>query len=71
MAVAVAILLPVLKFVAVGALDFTDATADRSRLQGIADASALAGAAQLAIDTFLHDRRKCRKLSLLTVIRPQ
>jgi Flp pilus assembly protein TadG len=52
MAVAVAIVLPVLKFVAVGALDFTDATADRSRLQGIADASALAGAAQLAIDTF-------------------
>ena len=50
MAVTVAILAPILAFVAVGALDFTDATVDRSQLQGIADRSALAAAAQLAID---------------------
>ena len=50
MAIAFAIALPVMAFVAVGALDFTDATVDRGRLQGVADASALAAAAQLAID---------------------
>lgn len=51
MAIVVAIALPALAFLAVGALDFYDATADRVRMQGVADASALAAAAQLAIDT--------------------
>jgi Flp pilus assembly protein TadG len=51
MAVAVAIMLPVLAFIAVGALDYADASADRARLQGVADAAAIAAATQLAIDT--------------------
>lgn len=51
MVMAFAIVLPVLAFVAVGALDFTDATVDRGRMQGVADASALAAATQLAVDS--------------------
>jgi len=51
MAVAVAVMLPVLAFIAVGALDYADASADRARLQGVADAAAIAAATQLAIDT--------------------
>jgi len=50
-AIAFAILLPVLAFVAVGAVDFTDAAVDRSRMQGVADQAALAAATQLAVDT--------------------
>jgi Flp pilus assembly protein TadG len=50
MAIGLAVALPVMAFVAVGALDFTDTTVDRSRMQGIADAAALAAATQLAID---------------------
>ena len=47
---ALAIVLPALAFVAMGAIDFTDATVDRGRMQAVADASALAAATQLAID---------------------
>jgi Flp pilus assembly protein TadG len=50
MAIAFAIMAPILAFVAVGAIDFTDAKVDRGRLQGVADASSLAAATQLAID---------------------
>src|ERR1700690_2788212 len=50
MAIAFAIMAPILAFVAVGAIDFTDAKVDRGRLQGGADASSLAAATQLAID---------------------
>ena len=50
MATAVAIALPALAFLAMGAIDFTNATVDRGRMQGVADASALAAATQLAID---------------------
>jgi Flp pilus assembly protein TadG len=51
MAIALAIALPALAFVATGALDFTDAMVDRGQMQGVADASALAAATQLAIDS--------------------
>jgi Flp pilus assembly protein TadG len=51
MAIGVAVALPVLAFIAVGAFDFCGATVDRSRMQGVVDAAALAGAQQLAIDT--------------------
>lgn len=50
-ALGLAIALPVLSFIAVGAFDFCDAAVDRARMQGVADAAALAGAGQLAIDT--------------------
>ena len=42
MAVTLAVALPVLAFVAVGALDFTDATVDRRHMQAVADQAALA-----------------------------
>lgn len=51
MAVTLAVALPVLAFVAVGALDFTDATVDRRHMQAVADQAALAAATQLAIDS--------------------
>ena len=44
MAVTLAVALPVLAFVAVGALDFTDATVDRRHMQAVADQAALAAA---------------------------
>jgi Flp pilus assembly protein TadG len=50
MAIALAIALPALAFLAMGAIDFTDAKVDRGRMQAVADASALAAATQLAID---------------------
>ena len=51
MAIALCIVLPALAFVAVGALDFTATTVDRRKMQGVADAAALAAATQLAIDS--------------------
>lgn len=46
-----AIMLPVLAFVVIGAVDFTCAEADRVKMQSTADAAALAAAPQLAVDT--------------------
>jgi Flp pilus assembly protein TadG len=67
-AITIAIALPVLVFVAVGAVDYTCTEADRVKMQGAADNAALSGAAQLAVDNSSTTAQRAQNFAVTQLV---